>query len=63
MVPVGMFGANTILEGKGWKQVDPTGGNVLPCEIYHLAYFTSNDGEMPIVYLKAPLIQMMETKL
>jgi len=51
------------LEGKGWKQVDPTGGNVLPCEIYHLAYFTSNDGEMPIVYLKAPLIQMMETKL
>ena len=50
------------LEGKGWKQVDPTGGNELPCEIYHLAYFTSNDGEMPIVYLNAPVIQILETK-
>lgn len=51
------------LEGKGWKQVDPTGGNVLPWEIYHLAYFTGNDGEIPIVYLKAPIIRVMETKL
>jgi hypothetical protein len=50
------------LEGKGWQQVDPTGGNVLPCGLYHLAYFTSNDGEMPIVYLKAPTITMLETK-
>ena len=50
------------LEGKGWQQVDPTGGNVLPCGLYHLAYFTSNDGEMPIVYLKVPTITILETK-
>jgi transglutaminase-like putative cysteine protease len=49
-------------EGKGWKQVDPTGGNVLPYEMYHLAYFISNDGEMAIVCLKVPIIRVLETK-
>jgi transglutaminase-like putative cysteine protease len=44
-------------EGKGWQQVDPTGGGELPCGIYHIAYFTSEDGEMPIVYLSTPQIE------
>jgi len=48
-------------EGKGWQQVDPTGGGVLPCGIYHIAYFTSEDGEMPIVYLAMPKIEIVET--
>jgi hypothetical protein len=43
-------------EGKGWQQVDPTGGGLLPCGIYHIAYFSSEDGEMPIVYLAMPKI-------
>ena len=36
-------------EGKGWQQVDPTGGGKLRCGIYHIPYFTSEDGEMPIL--------------
>ncbi len=47
-------------EGKGWQQVDPTGGGVLPCGIYHIPYFTSEDGEMPIVYLSLPKIEVIE---
>jgi len=50
-------------EGKGWQQVDPTGGGLLPCGIYHIAYFTSEDGEMPIVYLAMPKIVILETDL
>jgi hypothetical protein len=49
-------------EGKGWQQVDPTGGDVLRCGIYHLAYFTSEDGEMPIVYLSMPAIEIVQAK-
>jgi Transglutaminase-like superfamily len=44
-------------EGKGWQQVDPTGGGELPCGIYHIAYFTSDDGEMPVVYLSMPKVE------
>jgi hypothetical protein len=46
-------------DGKGWQQVDPTGGGELPCGIYHIAYFTTEDGEMPIVYLSMPRIEMI----
>ena len=49
-------------EGKGWQQVDPTGGGVLRCGIYHLPYFTSEDGEMPIVYLALPRIETVTDK-
>jgi transglutaminase-like putative cysteine protease len=41
-------------EGKGWQQVDPTGGATLPCGIYHLPWFTTESGEMPILYLSMP---------
>lgn len=44
-------------EGKGWQQVDPTGGGTLRCGIYHIPYFTTEDGEMPIVYLSMPQIE------
>jgi hypothetical protein len=44
--------------GVGWQQVDPTGAGVLQCGIYHIAYFTSEDGEMPIVYLSMPKIEI-----
>ena len=49
-------------EGKGWQQVDPTGGGKLMCGIYHIPYFTSEDGEMPIVYVSMPKIETLETK-
>ncbi len=43
-------------EGQGWQQVDPTGGGKFKCGIYHIPYFTTEDGEMPIVYLSMPRI-------
>ena len=46
-------------EGVGWQQVDPTGGGELRCGIYHIAYFTSDDGEMPIVYLGMPNVRIV----
>ena len=47
---------------RGWVPVDPTGGNILPCGIYHIPYFTTDDGEMPIVYLSMPKIEIVETR-
>lgn len=49
-------------EGKGWQQVDPTGGGKLMCGIYHIPSFTSEDGEMPIVYVSMHKIETLETK-
>ncbi len=49
-------------EGKGWQQVDPTGGGKLECGIYHIPYFTSEDGEMPILYVSMPKIECVQTK-
>jgi transglutaminase-like putative cysteine protease len=47
-------------DGKGWQQVDPTGGGQLACGIYHIPYFTSDDGEMPIVYVAMPQIKILK---
>lgn len=47
---------------RGWIPVDPTGGGILPCGIYHIAYFTSEDGEMPVLYLSIPKIEIVETR-
>lgn len=49
-------------EDQGWQQVDPTGGGKLLCGIYHIPYFTSEDGEMPIVYVAMPKIETLELK-
>ncbi|MDH4240612.1 MAG: hypothetical protein OEW48_13710 [Phycisphaerae bacterium] len=48
--------------GKGWKQVDATGAGKLTCGIYHIPYFTSETGEMPILYTSMPTIERVETK-
>ncbi len=45
----------------GWQQVDPTGGGKLACGIYHIAYFTTEDGEMPILYLSMPKLELTPT--
>jgi hypothetical protein len=47
---------------RGWVPVDPTGAGILPCGIYHIPYFTTDDGEMPIVYLAMPAIEILETR-
>lgn len=45
-------------EGEGWRQVDPTGGSAMPCGIYHIPWFTTEDGRMPIVYVAMPRIEV-----
>ena len=45
--------------GKGWKQVDATGAGKLNCGIYHIPYFTSETGEMPILYISMPTIEIV----
>ena len=46
-------------EGAGWQQVDPTGGGMLVCGIYHIPYFTSEDGDMHYLYLSMPGIEII----
>lgn len=58
----GHIWAEVLIEGKGWKQVDPTGGGKLECGIYHIPYFTTETGEMPILYVSMPKIEILETK-
>jgi hypothetical protein len=41
----------------GWQQVDSTGAGQLRCDIYHIPYFTTEDGEMPILYVSLPKIE------
>jgi Transglutaminase-like superfamily len=50
--------AEYYMEGQGWQQADATGGGKLPCGIYHIPWFTTEDGEMPIVYLSMPKIEV-----
>jgi len=47
---------------KRWQQVDPTGGGRVACGIYHIPYFTTEDGEMPIVYLSMPTIEVISDR-
>ena len=55
----GHIWAEVLLDGKGWQQVDPTGGSILKCGIYYIPYFTSEDGSMPILYVSMPKIEML----
>jgi transglutaminase-like putative cysteine protease len=58
----GHIWAEYLDEGKGWKQVDATGAGKLNSGIYHIPYFTSETGEMPILYVSMPTIEIVETK-
>ncbi len=45
-------------EGR-WREVDATGGGILPCGIYHIPYFETDDGAMPIVYVELPSVRIL----
>lgn len=47
--------AEVLVEGKGWQQVDPIAG--MACGSDYIAYLTTEDGEMPILYLSEPVIK------
>lgn len=46
----------------GWRQVDPTGAGRIACGIFHIAWFTSNDGDMPVLYLSLPRIEWVGSR-
>ena len=58
----GHIWAEYLDKGKWWKQVDTAGGGKINCGIYHIAYFTSETGEMPILYISMPRVEIVETK-
>jgi hypothetical protein len=58
----GHIWAEVLISGKGWRQVDPTGGGKLNCGIYYIPYFTTETGEMPILYVSMPELQILETE-
>lgn len=58
----GHIWAEVLIEGKGWRQVDPTGGGKLRCSIYHIPYFTTETGDMPILYVSMPTIEILKTE-
>lgn len=57
----GHIWAEVLLEGRGWLQVDPTGGGPLSCGIYHIPYFVTEDGEMRILYASMPTVEIVAT--
>ncbi len=56
----GHIWAEVLIEGKGWLQVDPTAG--MGCGSDYIPYLTTEDGEMPIVYLSKPKIEVLGKK-
>jgi len=55
----GHIWAEVLYEGRGWQQVDPTGGAVLQCGIYHIPYLTSETGETSLVYVSLPKVEVL----
>jgi hypothetical protein len=55
----GHIWAEVLVDGEGWLQVDPTGGGQIDCGIYYIPYFTTEDGEMPILYVDMPTIEAL----
>ncbi len=51
----GHIWAEVLIKGKGWLQVDATGG--MACGSDYIPYLTTEDGEMPFVYLSMPTIE------
>lgn len=52
--------AEVWVAGRGWQQVDATGGGRLKCGIYHIPYFTTEDGEMPVLYVSMPKVDILD---
>ncbi len=55
----GHIWAEVLYENSGWQQVDPTGGGLVGCGIYHIPYLTSEQGSLPILYLSQPKIDFL----
>jgi hypothetical protein len=49
-------------EDVGWQQVDPTGGGMLQCGLFHIPHFVSENGEMPLLYVQWPSFEIVESR-
>ncbi len=56
----GHIWAEVLIDGKGWQQVDPTGG--MACGSDYVPYLTTETGEMPMLYLTMPRIEIVSRK-
>ena len=54
--------AEVLEDGGRWRQVDPTGGGRLPCGIYHIPLFTTETGEMPVLHVAMPVIEVVQAQ-
>ena len=52
--------AEVLDEDSGWQQVEPTGGGIVKCGIYHIPYITSEDGSISIMHLSKPKVEFLE---
>jgi hypothetical protein len=52
--------AEVLIEGKGWRQVDPSSGGMMSCDVYYIPYFTTETGDMPLVYASNPEIEILK---
>ena len=52
--------AEVLIDGQGWQQVDATGGGELKCGIYHIPWFVTETGEMPVLYVSMPEIEVLK---
>jgi transglutaminase-like putative cysteine protease len=50
--------SEVLIQGQGWVQIDPTAG--MPCGSDYIPYLVSEDGEMPLVYLSAVRVEVLE---
>lgn len=55
----GHIWAEVLEDGGRWRQVDPTGGGRLPCGIYHIPMFTTETGDMPVLHVAMPDIEVV----
>jgi hypothetical protein len=56
----GHIWAEVLLAGKGWREVDPTAG--MACGSDYIAFLTSETGDMPLVYLSMPKIEIVKSE-
>ena len=58
---VGIFGRKFFWKGKAGTSRCNRWGDIR-CGIYHMPYFATEDGAMPILYVSMPKIEIIETK-
>ena len=56
------MGAGDHQDGRVRRQVDPTGGDRLGCDVFHVPDFATDDGETPIDSACVPRIEAVPVR-